>query len=307
MDEHHPTPRRYKPNGRAAYKKKLRRKRFIRKIVIIIVTLILLVLVFTQCISPVLFNGGSNESDNISSSEDSSSVSAQQSNDVQSIESAENVSSQEVLSQETGIVGLKTVDWTLILVNQSYPLDASYTPEIAYIPEKYIINSSANRFDSRAITALTSMIQAAEKEGITLRVTSAYRDMAYQQGLFESKVKEIMNSQSVDRATAESEAAKYVAIPGTSEHCTGLAVDIVSANYFTQNKELNENFEQTEEFKWLDENAASYGFILRFPKGKEEITKISYEPWHYRYVGVENAESMKSQGVTLEEYLGKVS
>jgi len=94
---------------------------------------------------------------------------------------------------------------------------------------------------------------------------------------------------------------REIAIPGTSEHSTGLAVDIVVLSHQT----LDEDFEKTEGFKWLSENAQKYGFILRYPKNKEEITGIKYEPWHYRYVGEENAKKINEQGICLEEYLAE--
>lgn len=95
-------------------------------------------------------------------------------------------------------------------------------------------------------------------------------------------------------ADAKLEAGKWVAVPGTSEHCLGYAADLCS---------LEESFENSEQFAWLQEHCAEYGFILRYPKDKVDITKISYEPWHYRYVGSNHAQIIMSQGLCLEEYL----
>ena len=100
---------------------------------------------------------------------------------------------------------------------------------------------------------------------------------------------------------AYEETAKSVAIPGTSEHATGLALDITSAEF----PELDDRQAETAESQWLADNCWKYGFILRYPPEKSEITKIVYEPWHYRYVGKEAAKEITEQGVTLEEYLGK--
>ena len=99
------------------------------------------------------------------------------------------------------------------------------------------------------------------------------------------------------RVEATQMAATRILPPGTSEHNAGLAMDICVAS-------TSANFEQTDEFAWLMENAADYGFILRYPEDKQDITKITYEPWHWRYVGVENAKAMKASGECLEEYLG---
>ena len=103
-----------------------------------------------------------------------------------------------------------------------------------------------------------------------------------------------MNEQGMSEEEAKKEAATRVAIPGTSEHHLGLAVDINS---------VETSFENTKAFKWLQKNAENYGFVLRYPKDKKAITKIIYEPWHYRYVGVEHAKEMNRLGLCLEEYI----
>jgi D-alanyl-D-alanine carboxypeptidase len=104
-------------------------------------------------------------------------------------------------------------------------------------------------------------------------------------------------NQGMDKVTATKEAAKIILPPGTSEHNLGLAMDIIS---------LEQSFENTKAFRWLSAHAQDYGFILRYPKDKEAITEIIYEPWHWRYVGIENAKKIKASGMCLEEYLGKV-
>ena len=106
-----------------------------------------------------------------------------------------------------------------------------------------------------------------------------------------------MENEGLDRTKATVEAATEIMIPGGSEHNAGLAMDICS---------LSESFEDTDEFAWLNENAADFGFILRYPKDarSKNITKVIYEPWHFRYVGVEAAKEIKAKGITLEEYLG---
>ena len=195
-------------------------------------------------------------------------------------------------------------DWNLILVNKNHLLSSGFDVDIDLISKDYLITDSANRFDVRALPYLLDMIDSAKDDGIGIYITSAYREYDYQRSLFNSKVNEFMYD-GYSRYKAETAAAQYVAIPGSSEHCTGLAVDLVSRYWYDYNDDLTENFESTAEFRWLNEHAQEYGFILRYPKDKESITQISYEPWHYRYVGVQHATEIKRLGITLEEYLGE--
>ncbi len=111
--------------------------------------------------------------------------------------------------------------------------------------------------------------------------------------------------QGLDAAAAEQEAARWVARPGASEHALGLAADIVSGDWYTGHSDLTCDFDQTPLFAWLQANAADYVFILRYPKDKEGVTGVHYEPWHYRYVGVEAAKEITAKGLTLEEYWGR--
>jgi D-alanyl-D-alanine carboxypeptidase len=157
-------------------------------------------------------------------------------------------------------------------------------------------------FDSRAVSALSQMVEDAASAGYPMYITSTHRSISYQDGLYQKKVNEYL-MQGYNRPKAEEEAAKWVAIPGTSEHNLGLAADIVSAGWYAEHGDLEQTFENTEHFKWLYENCADYGFILRYPKGKEDVTGIVYEPWHYRYVGVDIARYIMNNELTLEEFL----
>ena len=130
------------------------------------------------------------------------------------------------------------------------------------------------------------MADAAKKDGLSLRVLSAYRTEDYQRNLYNNKV----------RTTGKINADNYSARPGSSEHQTGLAVDVCSTSG---------TFEYTAEFRWMQKHAHEYGFILRYPKGKEWITGYSYEPWHYRYVGADVATKIFEEGITYEEYYVK--
>jgi D-alanyl-D-alanine carboxypeptidase len=186
-------------------------------------------------------------------------------------------------------------DWALILVNKNNVLPDTYKPEI-------VEYNSTRKIEARALSYLQAMVKDAKLDGIELNVISSYRSPERQVELFNAKVEEFMDAGNT-RETAEVEAAKMVAPPGTSEHCTGLAVDIVSTDWYEGNKSLTSKFKETDEFKWLIANCAKYGFIMRYPEGKEDITMIDYEPWHYRFVGPDNARYIMDNGLTLEEFL----
>lgn len=183
-------------------------------------------------------------------------------------------------------------DWKLTLVNASHPVEEGYEPELAEIENNYY-------FDARAVEFLQEMLAAGRKEGLDFWVCSAYRTIEKQTELYEDKVRRIQ-AEGTSGPGAREEAARTVARPGTSEHNLGLAVDIVARDY----QILDEKQEQTDEQQWLMENCWKYGFILRYPTDKTEITGIIYEPWHYRYVGREAAREIMEQGICLEEYLG---
>lgn len=178
-------------------------------------------------------------------------------------------------------------DWKLTLVNQDNRLPEDYEMELANI-------DNLRKFDSRAIGDLKEMIEDVRHDGITnIWVQSAYRDEDLQEKLFNDKIAEYERA-GKSREEAERLTLQVINRPKTSEHNLGLAVDF---NY------VNEEFDETKAFKWLQENAEDYGFILRYRKDKEEITKVDYEPWHWRYVGVENAKEINRLDMCLEEYV----
>ncbi len=142
------------------------------------------------------------------------------------------------------------------------------------------------------------MMGDAQKAGLKPMIISSYRTMEKQTSLYNNQVARYVN-QGYGKEEAKRLAAQWVAIPGTSEHQAGLAVDIVSRNY----QQLNKKQEETAEQKWLIQNSYKYGFILRYPNGRTDITGIGYEPWHYRYVGMEAAKYIFENDITLEEYL----
>ncbi len=181
--------------------------------------------------------------------------------------------------------------WALILVNRDHPLPDDFSVELTPL-------RNGQSFDTRAYPALQEMMDAMRTEGLDPLICSSYRTQEKQQRLYENQVQKYLN-QGYTRAQAEAEAAKWSAIPGTSEHQTGLAADIVAVSYQT----LDEAQEETAVQQWLLENCWDYGFILRYPPDKSEITGISYEPWHYRYVGHSAAREIREKGLCLEEYL----
>lgn len=182
-------------------------------------------------------------------------------------------------------------EWNLILVNPWNEL-----PENFYV-ERAVL-SSGHSIDKRAYSDLIEMLEDAKAEGLSLVICSSYRTMEKQQRLYENEVNDYV-SLGYSYEEAKKEAAKWVARPGTSEHQTGLALDIVSASFQSLTKEQ----ENTKEQKWLMENSYKYGFILRYPEDKTEITGINYEPWHYRYVGKEAAKVIFEEKISLEEYI----
>lgn len=182
-------------------------------------------------------------------------------------------------------------DWNLLLINRNNEIPDNYIVEVSIIENN-------QKVDVRIAESLNVMLQDAKQQGLNPIICSGYRTHEYQKYLFNRKINQYKNlghsyEKSYDLAS------KWVAIPGTSEHETGLAVDIVSRNY----QILDEKQEQTDVQKWLVENSYKYGFILRYPSTKENITMINYEPWHYRYVGIESATYMKENNLCLEEYI----
>lgn len=182
-------------------------------------------------------------------------------------------------------------DWRLVLVNAWNPL-----PEDETVTLKELSNGL--RVDERCYPDLQAMMDACRAAGLSPVICSAYRSYEKQEELYWNKVDRLL-AQGYAQTDAEEEAGREVARPGTSEHQLGLAVDIVDLD----NQNLDETQKSTAVQQWLMAHSWEYGFILRYPGGKSEITGIIYEPWHYRYVGRDAAAEIYEQGVCLEEYL----
>lgn len=193
------------------------------------------------------------------------------------------------IAEEETVVSAE--DWSLLLVNNRHPVPENYEFTLGTIRGNL-------QCDERVIPPLLSMLQAAKEDHITLEVCSPYRTLDRQEYLFDRKIVRYMN-RGMSYMDAYKLSARVVNVPGTSEHQIGLALDIYTDSY----KSLDEGFGETAAGKWLRENCAEYGFILRYPKGKEYITGIEYEPWHFRYVGRTAALEIMEQGLTLEEYV----
>ena len=180
----------------------------------------------------------------------------------------------------------------LILVNKKHRLPDDYEVELKTMYDK------VNRAAKEAYGPLNDMLAAGRAEGLAFEICSSYRDVTVQERLFQEDV-DVLMEQGYTYEEAYAIVERETMPPGHSEHSTGLAFDIVSLGY----QMLDAGQHDTPETQWLHEHCVEYGFILRYPKGKEDITDIDYESWHYRYVGVEAATYIMEQGICLEEYL----
>lgn len=186
---------------------------------------------------------------------------------------------------------IKTItepDIYLVLVNKEYKLPENYVPsKLELIYNEFANENKYLREEARI--AFETLSKDAKELGYRIIAVSTYRDYEYQNKLYNMYVEE----KGIDYAD------KCSARPGHSEHQTGLAVDVEGSNHDY------DEFENSKEFIWMKENAYKYGFILRYPKGKEKITGFKYEPWHYRYVGLDTAKTIHDENLTLEEYYDK--
>ena len=182
-------------------------------------------------------------------------------------------------------------DWRLILVNSENKIPDDYNINLVNIDDE-------KQVDERIVAELFQMLQDIKSAGIDdVWVQSAYRSTEYQEEVYNNRIERFIKD-GLSPEEAEIMTSKVINKPGTSEHNLGLCIDLNYVNY---------DFENSEAFNWLKINAEKYGFILRYPKEKEEITKISYEPWHWRYVGVEHAKKMNELNMCLEEYIEYLS
>ena len=186
-------------------------------------------------------------------------------------------------------------DPLMILVNHTNKMPDDYAFDTKECGSATSVNKT---LQTVACDAFLEMQKAAAADGVTVWMQSGYRSVAYQTKLYEKKT-QYYRDKGFDEAAAREKAAAIVNPPGYSEHNCGLAADLNSPEHTG----LDEGFENTAAFRWLCQHAGEYGFILRYPKGAEEKTEITYEPWHWRYVGVENAAKINASGLCFEDYI----
>lgn len=195
----------------------------------------------------------------------------------------------------------KAEDWALYVIGNNDPLPDDFTVEIKSV-------SGERTLDKRCADYAILMLNDASDQGVGLYVASAYRSVPYQADNLQNYINKLM-AQGYTKEEATKQAHREIALPGCSEHNAGLALDIISNDYWVNHSELDESFALLPQYDWLIENSWKYGFILSYPKGKEEITGFIYEPWHYRFVGLEHAKKIyeiyeaTGEHITLNEYI----
>lgn len=199
---------------------------------------------------------------------------------------------EEVSSEPSKAVPTAAHTSDILLINKDHPLPESYQPNLERMREY------GAEVDASILEPLRDMLAAGEEEGLSFWIASSYRSVERQRELLDEDIDTLVK-RGYSYSEAYEEVTKETMPVGCSEHASGLAVDIVSKNY----QFLDEKQGHTAEILWLQEHCSQYGFILRYPQNKEEITKVSYESWHFRYVGVEAAQEITEQNLTLEEYL----
>lgn len=180
----------------------------------------------------------------------------------------------------------------LSLLNKDYILHDELEMDLVGI-------GNGHQLEPLAAEKITQLVKDAQKEHLYINITSSYRTYLKQVELFKNKI-ERLEKEGYTHEEAVKEAATVVAVPGTSEHHLGLTVDFVTGRY----KKLDEGIRNTNEYKWVEEHAWEYGYIIRYPQGKSDITGIITEPWHLRYVGIPAAKLIHDRGICLEEFLG---
>ena len=265
--------------GRCGQRRRRFRKTGVRLSAVIIGTVLILILcgrvIFTDGIGGI--TGQAAESQAVETAASSDTSSGQQ--DSRAARSHQQKNAQEQV-------------WNLVLVNPWNPVPENYEPELTYL-------RNGQAVDSRCYPELQQMMDDCRAAGFDPLICASYRTMEKQEALFDDKEARLIR-EGCPENEVEAEAGKVVAYPGTSEHQLGLALDIVDVSY----QQLDTEQENTPVQQWLMKNSWKYGFVLRYPTDKSDITGIIYEPWHYRYVGKEAAAEMYENKLCLEEYLG---
>ena len=184
--------------------------------------------------------------------------------------------------------------WAYYIINEDNPLREDFTVGLDTVQGNFML-------DERCAGYARQMIADAEADGIYLCVVSAYRSVDKQQENLESYTQRLIDA-GYSKKDARKQALREIAEPYTSEHNAGLALDILTYDWWETHDDVTADFENTAEFAWLNENAQKYGFIMRYPKEFEDITGYTYEPWHYRFIGVYYAQRIKESGLPLEYF-----
>ena len=281
-----PSAARSSQQARRARLARKRRKMMIRRIafVLALILLIVLILVIHSC-------AGKNKTDSVSEETEAKETARTEQTQEDAAEAPEEESASEAAEPQITVTPTPSVpqdlpqidvnSWEFILANPWNSIDA-YLPSVA--------NIEGIQLDARIIPAMQNFVADTRAQGLSVVLASGYRDYDTQSWLFQRKVAQYGD---------EDVAATIVARPGTSEHQTGLAADITDQVY----EYKNESLENTAMYQWMSQHCHEYGFIVRFPKGREDVTGIIYEPWHFRYVGVEAATYIMEHDITLEEFL----
>lgn len=198
---------------------------------------------------------------------------------------------EEYLSEEMTVVDNK---WAYFLINRENPLSKSYSFTLDEVQGYYSLDIRCSEYARR-------MIADAKADGIDLMVVSGYRSITKQQQNLESYIEKLI-SKGYSEIEATEQALREIAVPYTSEHNAGLALDILTEDWWNTHDDITPDFDTTEEYRWLQENAHKYGFIMRYQKEYEDVTGYIYEPWHYRFVGVYYAKKIKESGQPLEYF-----
>ena len=271
-----PRGKHHNTNGKRLKKKRYNKKNQLNKrkiAIVILIIIIVITLIVKKSKNKTTVETTTNQVEQTTSEQEENKVEEEQVN--------EQAQEQEQQPEK------EITDWRLTLANYENLLPENFTVKVENIDK-------TRQFDARAIGELNDMMNQMKKDGITnIWVQSAYRSVARQKELYDASVKKYLQ-EGKTQDEAEKLTNEYINKPGSSDHNLGLAVDF---------NKVDNGFEKLDGFKWLQKNAENYGFILRYPKDKEDVTKIAYESWHWRYVGVEHAKKMNELNMCLEEYI----
>lgn len=251
-----------------------------QKNVILWVLIVLVILVFAGAAGVLLKEKKPNE------------TSVSQNQQASSVTSVSQMAVSQSETQRPQGVQVSQDDWFMVLASPTHPLTEGFDPETV------LIDDAGYYLDSRAAQDFLDMQQAATDAGLQIKVISAFRSAGRQQALYEAEVQELLGT-GLTQQQAEEQAQRIEQKQYESDHNTGLSVDLVPT--YKQNKDVNILL-KTPEYQWLQQHAAEYGFILRYPEDKQDVTGVEFKPWHWRYVGKEVAQFLKENNMTLEEY-----